>query len=302
MLTSTTASVRSRFDFLKYRYIWLMVSIVYFLVGAAAYVMKGGFVYNIDFTGGAELEISFERQLDISHVREVMSKGGWKDAIIQSASKTGSNVTGSRFLVRVGGAEKITEEEIKAVFAQSIPDNKLTVEGVQLVGPEAGNDTTRNAIYAVLLALLVLLLYIAVRFEFRFGIGAVISLVHDLLAVMVFILLTGEPISLHVLASILAVIGYSLNDTIVIFARIRENYAKHKGMSEYDMVNLSINQTLRRTLLTSFATTLAVLAIVLLGGDHLRGLSVVMLVGIIVGTYSSIYIASPAMLAIKTKN
>ena len=302
MLTSTTASVRSRFDFLKYRYIWLMVSVAYFLIGAVAYYVKGGFVRHIDFAGGTELNISFERPIDISTVRNIMSKRGWKDAIIQSSSTTGSRATGGRFLVRVGGDDAVTEDQIKEAFAQGASDNKLTIDAMHQVGPEAGSDTTRNAIYAVLLALLVLLLYIAVRFEFRFGIGAVISLIHDLLAVMVFILLTGEPISLHVLASILAVLGYSLNDTIVIFARIRENYAKHKGMSEYDMVNLSINQTLRRTLLTSFATTLAVLAIVLLGGDHLRGLSVVMLVGIIVGTYSSIYIASPAMLAIKTKN
>ncbi|NDD55143.1 hypothetical protein EBZ39_14985 [bacterium] len=135
-----------------------------------------------------------------------------------------------------------------------------------------------------------------------FGIGAVISLVHDVLAVMVFILLTGEPISLHVLGSILAVLGYSLNDTIVIFARIRENLLKHTGASEYQLFNLSINQTLKRTLLTSGATALSALALVIWGGEALRGLSVVLLVGIIVGTYSSIYIASPATLAIKQKN
>jgi len=296
MLSSATESTKSRFDFLKYRYFWLAISVLYFVVGAAAYVMKGGFSYHIDFVGGAEIRASFQKPLDIGQVRETISNGGWKDAVIQSVG-----LTDHSFLIRISTPSADAEAQIAATVAKSIPDNPMRIDSIQYVGAEAGKDTTTNAIIAVLISLLVLLLYIAARFEFRFGVGAVISLVHDVLAVMVFILLSGEPISLHVLASILAVLGYSMNDTIVIFARIRENLAKHSGMSEYDLFNLSINQTLKRTLLTSFATGLSVLAIVIWGGETLRGLSVVMLVGIIVGTYSSIYIASPATLAIKLK-
>lgn len=295
-MQTTTEAVKYRFDFLKYRYVWLAVSALYLMIGIAAYVMKDGFRYHIDFTGGAELRVSFEKPADTSDIRSVMSHSGWKDAVIQSVGNANKE-----FIIIVGELKEDSEAQIKAELDKGIENNKVSIDNVQWVGAEAGKDTTRNAVLAVLFAMLVLLLYIAVRFEFRFGIGAVACLVHDVLAVMVFMLLTGEQMSLHVLASIMAVLGYSLNDTIVIFSRIRENFHKLKGMSEYDMVNVSINQALKRTLLTSFATTLAVVAILLLGGETLRGLSLVMLVGIFVGTYSSIYIASPVMLAIKLR-
>lgn len=295
-MQGSAETVNYRYDFLKYRYAWLAVSVFYLLVGVGAYVLKGGFKYHVDFTGGAELRVSFEKALDIADVRQAMADGGWKDASIQTVG-----ATDQQFIIRVGALESETEAQITSALSSKIGNNKVTVDNIQWVGAEAGKDTTRNAIIAVLLSLVILLFYIAVRFEFRFGIGAVTCLVHDILAVMVFLLVADEPISLHVLASILAVLGYSLNDTIVVFARIRENFAKYKGVSEYDLANLSINQTLTRTLLTSFATTLSVVAILLLGGESLRGLSLVMLVGIIVGTYSSIYIASPAMLAAGTR-
>jgi preprotein translocase subunit SecF len=273
------------------------MSVLYFAVGTAVYIARGGFNYHIDFTGGAQVQVTFEQPVEIGEVRRAISNGGWKDAVIQSIGVSNRN-----FWITVSSQERETEAQISAALATAAPGNSFRIDNIQLVGAEAGKDTTRNAIIAVLISLVILLLYIGLRFEFRFGLGAIISLIHDILAVMVFVLLTGEPISLHVLASILAVLGYSLNDTIVIFARIRENLIKHKGLSEYDVFNLSINQTLRRTLLTSVATLLAVLAIVILGGETLYGLSVVMLAGIIVGTYSSIYIASSATLVIQAKN
>jgi preprotein translocase subunit SecF len=291
-----TQPVKYKIDFLKYRYIWIAISLIYLLIGGVAYVIKGGFRYSIDFTGGAELRVAFEQPTDISKIRTVMGNKGWKDAIIQSIGSTNKE-----FLIRIGSMDSGTEKTVKNALDQEIANNKVRIDNVQWVGSEVGKDTTRNAIIAVLLALVILLLYIAMRFEFRFGIGAVASLIHDVLAVLVFLLLTEEPMSQHILASVLAILGYSLNDTIVIFSRIRENLKKMRGIPEYDIVNISINQTLKRTLLTSFATMLSVLSIVIWGGETLRGLSIVMLVGIIVGTYSSIYIASPAMLAIKTK-
>ena len=297
MLATTTDSGKYRFDVLKYRYFWLVVSILYFAIGVAVYVAKGGFSYHIDFTGGAQVQVAFEQPADIGSVRKAISAGGWKDAVIQSVGTSDRN-----FMITVSSQDPETEAQITSALSASIPGNPIRVDNTQLVGAEAGKDTAHNAVVAVLISLLVLLLYIGLRFEFRFGLGAIISLVHDILAVMVFILLAGEPISLHVLASILAVLGYSMNDTVVIFARIRENMIKYKGMSEYDIFNLSVNQTLRRTLLTSVATALSVLAIVILGGETLRGLSVVMLAGILIGTYSSIYIASAATLVIKSKN
>lgn len=296
MQSVTTETVKYRIDFLKYRYLWLAVSVGYLLIGAAAYVMRGGFNYHIDFTGGAELRVSFEKAIDIGSVRNAMSSSGWKDAVIQSVG-----TSNKEFLLRVGNMNDGLENQIKNALSSGIQGNAVQIDNIQVVGAEAGKDTTKNAVIAVLLSLLVLLLYIAVRFEFRFGVGAIACLLHDILAVMTFLLITGEPVSLHVLASVLAVLGYSLNDTIVIFSRIRENMKKLRGTPEYDIANLSTNQTLKRTILTSVATALAVIAILVLGGETLRGLSLVMLVGIIVGTYSSIYIASPAMLAVKTR-
>jgi len=292
----TTESVKYRIDFLKYRYVWLAVSIGYLLIGLTFYFIKGGFKYYIDFTGGAELRVAFDRSVETSKVRSVMSDAGWKDAIIQNVSNSDKD-----FLIRVGSLSSETESKIKSALGSGISDNKVRIENIQWVGAEVGKDTTQNAMIAVLLCLLILLFYLGVRFEFRFGLGALAALVHDVLAVLVLLLLLEEPISLDVLAAILAILGYSVHDTIVIFSRMRENLKKLKGISDYDIANLSINQTLNRTLLTSFATLLSVISILVLGGHALHGLALVMFIGIIVGTYSSIYIASPVMLALKPK-
>ncbi len=293
----TTESIKYRFDFLKLRYVWLIVSIAYLVVGVGAYFALGGFKYHIDFTGGAEVRLSFEKPLDIVQLRTVIGNGGWKDSIIQ---ETGTNKR--EFMIRLGGdLDANLEQKITGALVSGIAGNKATIVGMSKVGAEVRSETTWNAIKAVLLAMLVLLLYIAIRFEFRFGLGAVAALAHDLLAILAFLVLTGEQVSLDVLAAMMAILGYSVHDTIVIFSRIRENMKKLPNLSEYDIVNLSINQTLSRTLLTSFATMLSVVAILLLGGETLRGLSLIMFVGIIVGTYSSIYIASPVMLAARAK-
>lgn len=291
MQVTTTDSVKYRFDFLKYRTLSLLISIAYLVVGVGFYIAKGGFTYHIDFTGGAELRVSFQNVSDVGTIRSIMSAKGWKDASIQSVGSSGKD-----FIIRVGSLESDTEEKIKHELAVGLPDNPVHINNISWVGAEVGKDTKWNAVIAILISLIFMLLYIAIRFEFRFGVGAVLSLSHDLLAILAFLLVFNESMSLHVLAAILAILGYSINDTIVIFSRIRENMKKLRGVSEYDLVNLSLNQTLRRTTLTSGATLLSVLAILLLGGETLRGLSLVMFIGIVVGTYSSIYIASPVMM------
>lgn len=286
-------SVRYRFDFLKHRFACLFFSVAVLAIGLVYYIFVGGFKYHIDFTGGAEIRVTFTQPVEISALRTAMSADGWKDAVIQSVGKTGQE-----FLIRVGSLESTLEADVKTSFAKHFAGNEAVVGHIDWIGAEVGKDTKWNAIKAVLLSMIILALYIALRSEFKFGIGAVLSLVHDILVIMVYILLTGEPISLHILASILAVIGYSLNDTIVIFSKIRENYKKlaGTGISDYDLVNLSINQTLVRTTLTSFATLLSVGSILFLGGETLRGLALIMFIGIIIGTFSSIYIASPSMM------
>lgn len=297
MQTSVQNSMKFKYHFLKYRYIWLAVSVIYLVIGVGAYFIKGGFKYYIDFAGGTEVRISFEKSVDTSQVRQAMSARGWKDASIQNVGNSGND-----FIVHVATAGSDAAGRVKSDLESVITGNKVTILSTQWVGPEVGSETTWNAFMAVLISIFVILFYIALRFEFRFGLGAIAAVVHDVLAVLVFLLLMDVPISLHVLASMLAGIGYSVHDTIVIFNRMRENFVKLRGLPEDEIADISINQTLSRTLLTSGATMLAVLAILLLGGQTLYGLSLVMLIGIIVGTYSSIYIASPVMLAVKTKS
>lgn len=291
-------SVQYRFDFLKYRYACLIFSAVVLAVGLVYYLFIGGFKYHIDFTGGAEMRVSFSQPIDAGALRTALTADGWKDAVIQSVGKTGQE-----FLIRVGSMDGSLETDIKQSLAKNFTGNDVVVGHIDVIGAEVGKDTKWNAIKAVLLSMFILALYIALRSEFKFGIGAVLSLIHDVLVLMVYILITGEAISLHILASLLAVIGYSLNDTIVIFSKIQENYKKLAGtsISDYDLVNLSINQTLVRTTLTSFATLLCVGSILFLGGETLHGLALIMFIGIIVGTFSSIYIASPSMLWASTR-
>lgn len=296
-MQASTNSVKYRFDFLKYRYLWIGVSLVYMIAVIVAYFAMGGFKYHIDFTGGAEILISLENPVDISKVREAVSRGGWQDPVVQEMGNTKKE-----FMIRLGGELEVgLENKVKNALSEGIPGNKLEIKNIDWVGAEVSAETTWNAVYAVILSILILLLYLAFRFEFAFGFGAVVALLHDLLFVLAFMLITGEQVSLDVLAAILAVLGYSVNDTIVIFSRIKENFKKYhgQGLSEYDIANLSINQTLTRTILTSFATILSVLAILFLGGSTLRSLSLIMFIGIVVGTYSSIYIASPVMLAVR---
>lgn len=286
-----TQSIHYRYDFLKYRKVGYCASMLFLLAGIVLYFTKG-LVYHIDFAGGAELRVSFQQPIDIGTVRNALSK----EARIQEVGSDKKS-----FLIQVSSTSHEVEDEILTQLSSSISENVARVESIDQIGAEVGKDTKWNALKAIILALLGLLIYIAIRSELRFGIGATVALFHDVIAALVFLAITREPVSLHILASVLAVLGYSINDTIVIFSRIRENMKKLRGASEYDIVNLSINQTLRRTILTSAATFLSVLAILFLGGETLRGLSAVMLIGIAVGTYSSIYVASAIMLDIGKK-
>ena len=286
----TVSTAKFNFDFLKYRHLWFALSLGYIACGLAAYFFRGGINYHVEFTGGAEVRLSFEKSYDISRVREKLAIAGFKDAPIQTIG-----ATGREFIIRLHTADNTVESLLNNAFA-SEGDNAMRIDGVTLVGAEVGSETTWNAFKAVFISLLILLLYIAVRFELKYGLGAVVALAHDLLAVMAFIVITGEPFSLNVLAAILAMLGYSLNDTIIIFSKIRQNKGALHGQDDMVITNTSINQVLMRTILTSLTTTLSVLAIMLLGGEALWGFAVTMFVGIIVGTYSSIYIASPVML------
>jgi len=274
----------------------LAFSALILLAGAATYVYRGGFNYHIDFVGGTELQVTFKNTVSASDLRSALSGDSWQDPVIQSLG-----TENKQFLIRVKQEGKNLEERFIDTMNDKIANNEVVIDQKAWVGAEVGNDIKWDAFIAILLALFGMLFYIAIRSQYRFAVGAVVALAHDILIVLAVLLFLNEQVSLNVLAALLTTLGYSINDTIVIFSRIQENFAILKNKTEEEIVDISINQTLRRTLLTSFTTFLAVSALYVVGGEALKGFSLSMLVGIVAGTYSSIYIASSVMLSIGRK-
>lgn len=277
-------------NFLKYRYLCLVFSIAIFATGAYFYVVRGGFSYSIDFTGGSELRIAFETPQDIAEVRRVLSEESWQDLIVQNLEGS------SEFIVRVDDVSEFVESKVTGALSKAFGDSAFKVVSVEKVGPEAGSEIRYNAIISVILTLIGLAFYMAFRQRYAYALGAVAALAHDVLVILTYYLVMNEPISLNVLTGILSVLGYSVNDTVIVFCRIRDNLGLSKKMSGEEIVNLSLNQTLSRTLLTSFTTFLTMVSLFFLGGPVLKSFSVTMMLGIFFGTYSSIYIASTVML------
>jgi preprotein translocase subunit SecF len=278
-------------DFLKYRYLNISVSALFLVASVIGFYVRG-INYSVDFEGGTQILLSFSQPVNSEKIKHILGTTGWPSAIIRDFSST-------EFLVRVKeftGDAKGEAERLKSALEENLSGNEVTIRSKDSVGPAAGSNLRSKAIYAMLLGLLLMLLYVAVRFEFSFAVGAVVSLFHDAFTIIGAFILMGLEMSPNVVVAVLLILGYSINDTIVIFTRIRENMAKMTGSTMYEIVNVSINQTLTRTLLTSFATSLTVFAFLFLGGESLRDLSLALLIGIVIGTYSSIYVASPIMM------
>lgn len=269
-----------------------MISFIALAVGVFGYIKHGGFSYGVDFTGGTEIRVLFDSSVDIARLREIVGQDpeGFSGASIQ-------NIDGDRqFIIKVSETSQDVQSRFERIIKKSL-GVEFKIDSVEQVGPEAGKEVRWNTIFSVTVALICLLLYIALRHRYDYAIGAVLALAHDLLALLSFYLIYNEPITVNILAAILSMLGYSLNDTIVVFNRIKNNVkTMGGGRSREEIVNLSINQTLRRTILTSFATFVSMFALYFFGGEVLRGFSLTMMIAVVVGTYSSIYIASPVML------
>ncbi len=286
-----------RFDFLKYRLFVALftVGIVVAFIGVYVYRTNErgeAFSYSVDFTGGTQALFKFNKPVLGSQVREVLERNGWKNPVLREFT------AGSEIIVRVqefdSNAQGVGERMQKALNAEFPDTELLSIEGV---GAGMGRELRTKSIRAILIALIAMLIYIAFTFwSTAFAVGAVVALCHDAFVMVAVILFLDHNISIDVIGAILAVLGYSINDTIVIFSQIRTNLVKMRGRPMAEIVNASLNQTLRRTLLTSFSTALTVGAMFFLGGEGLRDFSLTLLVGIIFGTYSSIYIASPIMM------
>jgi preprotein translocase SecF subunit len=285
-------------DFLKYRFVTALVSLCIIVGSVSMYIYNertrgSAFSYSIDFTGGTQVLLRFAQPVSPQELKAVLEREGWRGAITREFSSTEILVRVQEFV----NDSKGLAERIQQAVAKAFPDNQVNVLQSEAVGAGVGAELRRNAMLAVLISLFAIALYIAFTFwSFAFAAGAIVSLAHDAIVMLALFLFLDKDISINVIGAILAVLGYSINDTIVIFSSIRKNLKTMRTASLNEVVNTSINQTLRRTILTSLATALTALAMLLLGGESLRDFSLTLVVGIIFGAYSTIYIASPVMM------
>ena len=249
----------------------------------------------IDFTGGSIIEVGYQQAVELEPVRKALENEGFGDAIVQHFGSA------SEVLIRlVPDTDKDKAELSSEIIAllQAANDAEIDVRRVDFVGPQVGEELTEDGGLAVLYALIAILIYVAFRFEYRFSLGAVAALVHDVLITLGIFSVLQLDFDLSVLAAILAVIGYSLNDTIVVFDRVRENFRKIRKRTSLEIVNTSINQTISRTLMTSFTTLVVLLSLFFLGGEAIHAFAMALIIGVLVGTYSSIYVATTTALVL----
>jgi preprotein translocase subunit SecF len=294
----------TKYDFIKYWRTAAIVTAAFILLGMGSAVFKGGFPYSIEFTGGTLMQLEFTTAPDVARLRTTLDAAGIRGAEITTF---GSN---REFTIRAQGAEQVAVQasgaekvaaQIEAALKGTPGVESFKVVRVETVGPRVGSELRRGALVAILISFLVTLAYLAWRFEWRFGLSAVLATAHDILTTIAFIKLLHLEISLTVVAAILTVIGYSLNDTIIIFDRVRENLHKNRKMPFYDLLNLSVNETLPRSILTHATTLAATLSLLVLAGEVIRPFAWVMSFGIFTGTFSSVYVASPILMWIENK-
>ena len=286
---------QSRFhiDFLGKRKMALGFSAVLLIVSLISLVSRG-LELGIDFTGGTLVEVGYPEAVDLGKVRGLLEAGGLDDATVQHFG------TSKDILIRLSSAEGMSSADLsnRVMDLLNEGDVKGTLRRVEFVGPQVGDELTEDGGLALLYSLFGILIYVAWRFEYRFALGSVAALIHDVILTLGFFSIFALEFDLTVLAAILAVVGYSLNDTIVVYDRIRENFRKMRKGGPEEIMNVSLNQTLSRTLMTSLTTLLVLFSLAFLGGEIIHNFALALIVGVVVGTYSSIYIASPIVLAL----
>ena len=281
------------FDFVGKRRIFVGISCAAVLLSVLLLAVRG-LNYGIDFVGGTIVQVAFKEKKPIADIRKVVSGLSLGDAVIQ---EFGSD---REFLIRVeklkGGIEAV-DKRITKILEQSFGKGSFEMRRTESVGPQVGDDLKRKAMSSVVFAWLGILIYVGIRFRFVPAAASIIALIHDVIITMGALALTGKEFNLPVVAAILTIIGYSINDTIVVFDRIRENTRLSRRSELGEVINASINQTLSRTILTGGTTLLTVVVFLFLGGEVISDFAFTLLIGILVGTYSSIYVASPILLA-----
>ncbi len=284
----------TRIDFIGKRYYALVISTIVILISFGSIFLHGGLRYGVDFAGGILLQIKFSKAVDISEVRNAMEATGSKDAMVQKFG--GEN----EFLIRIEKTSGDLEEMSKTIQTSlqgQFKDKTIEIRRVEVVGPKVGKDLKMKALWAVGLSFAAILVYVAIRFHtFSYGLGGIVALVHDVIVTYGAISIFDLEYSLSLLAVILSIIGFSINDTIVIFDRVRENIKKMRKDDLETVMNVSINETLGRTILTTGTVMMVVLILFFFGGPVIHDFTTAMIVGLITGTYSTVYIASPVVL------
>jgi preprotein translocase subunit SecF len=274
-------------NFMGVRNIAFAITVLLTLLALGSWFYKG-LNFGLDFTGGTQIELSYAQPADLGKVRDQLQAAGFADAVVQTFGAT------TDVVVRMQGDDPDLGRKVAEALQQSGDD--LQVKKVEFVGPQVGEELRDQGGIGMLLALGGVMLYLAFRFQWKFALGAVLSLVHDVVVTMGILSFFQVTFDLTVLAAVLAIIGYSLNDTIVVFDRVRENFRVLRKTSLIDNINISTTQTLLRTVATSVSTLLAIVALLLFAGDNLFGFSVALLIGVLAGTYSSIYIANVVLI------
>ncbi len=285
---------KTNIDFMGKRKIAFVVSAVLIVLSITTLVTRG-LNFGLDFTGGTLIEVSYPSAPEISDVRANLGAAGLDSAVVQTFGAASDIVV--RIPPRDG--EEESNAEISTVVLGALQqgvEGEIVMRRVEFVGPQVGEELTEQGILAIVYALIGIFLYVMIRFQWRFSVGAVTALVHDIIITMGVISLVQVEFDLTVVAALLAVIGYSLNDTIVLFDRIRENFPRLRKASPLEVVNISVNETLSRTLMTSMTTLLVLIALFIFGGEIIHAFAFTLIIGVLVGTYSSIYVASTTLL------
>ena len=285
-----------QFNFMGMRKVTSIVSasLIIFSISTLSYQ---GLNLGIDFTGGTLVEVGYPEAVNLDKLRQSFSDSEFNDVAIQYFGSA------KEILIRIPPQQGLNSADVSSKLLDLLSSNNFSAEmrRVEFVGPQVGEELREDGGLAMLYALLCIMVYVAFRFQMRFSVGAVSALIHDVIITLGFFSITRFNFDLTILAALLAVIGYSLNDTIVVFDRVRENFRKIRDKTPVEVFNISLNQTLSRTLMTSFTTLLVLIALFLLGGEIIHGFSMALIFGVLIGTYSSIYIASPVTLRLGIK-
>ena len=281
---------KTNIDFMGWKKVSFSVAAVMITLGLFALVQVGRGKANlgIDFVGGTTVQLSFKEKLPLDEARTALEKAGFAGASLQEFSE------GNKVLIRLREHEGVAEKVV-TLFKQAFPNRAFEVDSTTEIGPTIGKDLQKDALLAIIFSIIAIIIYIAVRFEFKFGVAAAVATVHDVCAVLAIFFILNKEINLLIVTALLTLAGYSLTDTVVVFDRIRENLKRAKREPLGTLVNNSINEVLSRTIITSLTVVLVLVPLVLFGGEVLHDFSMALLIGVIVGTYSSIFVASPLL-------